>query len=182
MPYVALFHRVGDLPWETAGRQLSPPEAETKLDFEILMADPISEYLKWKQQGAALRADAKLAIENRFRELLLEAARLDQEYRADFGQGLKAPASITTFRYKASAKTSQKATAKKRAGTKTPVAAPAPKNTRAETDPQIVALRKRLEKAQAKVDAAKAASKPTRHLEDQVYELEDALRLALQPQ
>ena len=36
--------------------------------------DPISEYQKWKQQGESLRAQAKQAMEGRFRDLLTEAA------------------------------------------------------------------------------------------------------------
>ncbi len=53
------------------------------------MPDVISEYLKWKQQGGNLKAQAKQAIEARFRELLSEAAALAEEYRADFGAQLK---------------------------------------------------------------------------------------------
>ena len=61
--------------------------------------DAISEYQKWKQQGESLRAQAKQAMESRFRDLLIEAAQIAQEYQRDFGQSLKPPATITTFRY-----------------------------------------------------------------------------------
>ena len=65
--------------------------------------DAITEYQKWKQQGESLRMQAKQAMETRFRDLLLEAAQIAQEYHRDFGGALKPPASITTFRYKTTA-------------------------------------------------------------------------------
>ena len=74
------------------------------------MSDIIAEYQRWNQQGGDLRAKAKTAMETRFRELLLEAARL-------------------------------------------------------------AAARKKLESAQA-------AGTPTRDIDDKIYEIEDALRLA----
>jgi hypothetical protein len=40
------------------------------------MSDVISEYLKWKQQGDNLRAQAKQAMESRFRELRSEAVQI----------------------------------------------------------------------------------------------------------
>ena len=54
------------------------------------MADAISEYQKWKQQGENLKMQAKQAIESRFRELLTEAVSLAEEYRADFGTASEA--------------------------------------------------------------------------------------------
>src|SRR5580658_2989238 len=66
------------------------------------MTDVISEYQKWKQQGDDLRLKAKQAMEARFREVLLEAARIAEEYRTDFGSALKPPAQVTAFRYKTS--------------------------------------------------------------------------------
>ena len=46
------------------------------------MADVISDYQKWKQQGENLKTQAKQAMEARFRELLSEAATIAEEYRA----------------------------------------------------------------------------------------------------
>ncbi|MBY0507006.1 MAG: hypothetical protein K2X03_24025 [Bryobacteraceae bacterium] len=127
------------------------------------MSDPISEYLRWKQQGQNLRSNAKQAIEQRFRELLTEAAHLAEEYKSDFGKALVPPPVITSFRYKAGPK---RPAAKK-------TAAPAVK-----VDPKIAALAKKLAGAKAKLEAAKVAGTPTKNLEDKVYELEDDLRLA----
>jgi hypothetical protein len=144
------------------------------------MADVISEYQRWKQQGENLRTQAKQAIESRFRELLTEAVALAEEYRADFGGPLKPPASVTAFRYKVSGKSRPKKTVKESA--KGPVAkAPAASRPEAATgapDPKTAKLQKRLEGARKKLNDAKAAGSPTRALEDRVYEIEDAIRLA----
>jgi hypothetical protein len=128
--------------------------------------DPISEYQKWKLQGESLRSQAKQAMEGRFRELLSEAAEIAQEYHRDFGATLKPPASITAFRYKTVAGAKSKKAVKKA------VAAPPP------VDPKVVGLQRRRAQIQKKLDAAKGAGKPTKNLEDQLYEVDDELRLA----
>jgi hypothetical protein len=136
--------------------------------------DPISEYQKWKQQGESLRAQAKQAMETRFRELLAEAAHIAQEYHRDFGMSLKPPSMITTFRYKAAAGKAKKAARSveksSRGAAESKVAAP--------PDPRIAGLEKRKAQIQKKLDAAKGAGKATKNLEDQLYEVEDELRLA----
>ena len=129
------------------------------------MNDVISEYQKWKQQGEELRVKAKLAMEARFRELLLEAVKVAQEYKHDFGGVLKPPTSVTAFRHKAGS-------AKK----KRPQPAPAPAK---KTDPKVLVLQKRLASTKVKLEAAKAAGAPTRNLDDKIYEIEDALQTAL---
>ena len=135
------------------------------------MSDPISEYQRWKEQGQNLRSNAKQAIEQRFRELLLEAMHLSEEYKSDFGKSLTPPPAITAFRYKAGAKRPPS----KAPGAKKAAAKPEPAK---KVDPKIAALSKKLAGAKAKLDAAKAAGTPTKNLEDKVYELEDDLRLA----
>ena len=140
------------------------------------MTDLISQYQKWKEQGETLRSQAKQAMETRFRELLVEAMKIAEEYRADFGGPLKPSAPITTFRYKAPAKARIKKAKQKPAAKPEPLAQPA-----AKPDGKVVRLQKRLSGAKEKLDAAKAANKPTRVLEDRVYEIEDELRLATQP-
>jgi hypothetical protein len=142
-----------------------------------MMENAISEYQKWKQQGENLRVQARQAMESRFRDLLTEAARISQEYQADFGTALKPPPQITAFRFKAATGKGSKTagTAKKAGKTAAPPASPAPS-----ADPKIASLEKRLAQARAKLDAAKAAGKPTRNHEDKIYEIEDELRLANQ--
>ena len=136
------------------------------------MENIITEYQKWKLQGESLRAQARQAMETRFRDLLLEAARIAQEYQADFGSSLKPPAGITTFRYK----TVAKAKAKKPVKGKPPV----PEAPPAKPDPKVAGIEKKLSTARKKLEAAKAAGTPTRNMEDRIYELEDDLRLATQ--
>jgi len=142
------------------------------------MSDVISEYQRWKQQGEDIRTKAKHAMESRFRELLSAAVEIAEEYRADFGGPLKAPAPITAFRYKATAKGKAKKAAKAKPA---PAAAPAP--ARVELPPpkpskEVMGLQKRLATAKKKFEDAKAAGTPTRVLEDKIYEIEDELRLA----
>ena len=128
----------------------------------------ITEYQRWKQQGTAIRNQAKQAMEARFRDLLNEAAEIAQEYHADFGAALKPPASIIAFKYKAG----QKAAPKKAAVKTGPAAPPAPISAK------LTALTKKLDTAKKKLDAAKAAGTPTRNHEDKIYEIEDEIRLA----
>lgn len=133
------------------------------------VSDVISEYQKWKQQGEDLRAQAREAMETRFRDLLTEAAHIGQEYRKDFGAAPKTPPGVTAFRYKAGAKPKAKKAAKPPA----PAEAPQPKPGR-----KTAGLQKRLETARKKLDQARAAGTPTKNLEDRIYEMEDELRLA----
>lgn len=133
----------------------------------ITIMDPISEYQKWKQQGESLRAQAKQAMETKFRELLAEAAQIAQEYHRDFGTSLKPPAMITTFRYKTGA-----------AKTKKAAKAPVVSKAVVAPDPKIAGLERRRAQVQKKLEAAKAAGKPTKNLEDKLYEVEDEIRLA----
>jgi hypothetical protein len=134
------------------------------------MKDVISEYHRWKQQGEGLRAEAMRAMETRYRDLLTEAIQIAEEYRADFGVGLKLPAGVTQFEYKAAGAKKPKAAAP------TPPA-PAPANAPA-PDAKLGPLEKRLATAQKKLEAAKAAGAPTKNLEDKIYEIEDEIRLA----
>ena len=140
------------------------------------MPDVINEYQKWKQHGESLRTQAKQAMEARFRELLAEAVSLAEEFRADFGSPLKPPANVTAFRYKSSGKPKSKKVAKPLAAKAAAPPAPEPKVEK--PNPKVAALEKRLAGAVKKLGDAKAAGTPTRALEDRVYEIEDALRLA----
>jgi len=140
------------------------------------MADIISEYKKWKTQGENLRTEAKQAMESRFRELLTEAMSIAEEYRADFGAPLKPPPAVTAFRYKTSGKPKAKKPAKQ-AGSHSPEIAH-PESDGKKPNPKIAGLQKQLATARNKLDHAKRAGTPTRAIEDRIYEIEDALRLA----
>jgi hypothetical protein len=142
------------------------------------MSDVISDYQKWKQQGENLRVQAKHAMESRYKELLAEAVQIAEEYRADFGAALKPPAQVTAFRYKAAIKAKPKKVAAKpatTAKTEPKVEAPA-----AKSDPKVAALQKKLAGAKKKLEDLKASGGASRAAEDKVYEIEDALRLAMQ--
>ena len=94
------------------------------------------------------------------------------------GEALKPPPPVTSFRYKASAKSKAKKAAKPKA------AAPAPPKVEpppaAKPSKKVVGLQKKLATAKKKLDDAKTAGTPTRVLEDKIYEIEDELRLAAQ--
>jgi len=149
------------------------------------MNDDINEYRRWKQQGESLRARAKQSLETRFRECLLEAVQIAEEYRDDFGAPLKPPPAITAFRYKASpkkgAKKALKPAAKALASKADSKPEPLPKleaKADAKPDPKVVELQKKLAAAKKKLEAAKAAGGATKNIEDRIYEIEDDLRLA----
>jgi hypothetical protein len=137
----------------------------------------ITEYQKWKQQGDELRAQAKQAMESRFRELLVEAVQIAEEYRSDFGAPLKPPPGVTSFRFKASGRPKPKKAQKPSPTAKSPSPPPA---APAKPNPKIAGLQKRLEGAQQKLEQAKANGSPTKNLEDRIYEIEDAIRLSTQ--
>ena len=138
------------------------------------MDNVITEYQKWKKQGEQLRTQARQAMETRFHELLSEAALIAQEYHRDFNATLKPPVNITAFRYKVAAGRKGKKAAKPAA---TAVEAPAEKPA-ASADPKLTALAKRRAQIQKKLEVAKAAGKPTKNLDDRLYEVEDEMRLA----
>lgn len=148
------------------------------------MNDVIIEYQKWKSQGEELRAKAKLAMETRFRDLLLEAVKVASEYHADFGGALKAPLAVTAFRFKAGKSRKPGAAPSKTAVSEirkaaAPVVPEKKATVPAKPDRKLAGLQKRLQTARKKLEAAKSAGAPTRDLDDKVYELEDALKVAL---
>lgn len=140
------------------------------------MNNIISEYQKWKQQGEDLRVQAKQAMESRFRELLVEAIQVAEEYRSDFGAPLKPPPGVTSFRYKASGRVKPKKNQKPAAAK----GANAPPKAITKIDPKIAGFQKRLAAAQKKLEQAKGSGAPTKNLEDRIYEIEDAIRLSSQ--
>ena len=142
------------------------------------MSDVITEYKKWKQQGEDLRVQAKQAMETRYHELLAEAVQIAKEYLADFGEPLKPPSPITAFRYKGSAKSKAKKAAVERPTAKNLREVPQPAPSAAKPNAEIVGLQKRLATEKKKLDKAKASGKPTKAVEDRIYEIEDELRLA----
>ena len=142
------------------------------------MSDVITEYKKWKQQGEDLRVQAKQAMEARYHELLAEAVQIAKEHLADFGEPLKPPSPITAFRYKGSAKSKAKKAVVEKPTAKNLREVPQPVPSAAKPNAEIVGLQKRLATEKKKLDNAKASGKPTKAVEDRIYEIEDELRLA----
>lgn len=157
-----------------------PPVLAVRI-ANYVMDTVISEYQKWKQHGEQLRTQAKQAMEDRFRELLSEAVQIAQEYHQDFGTSLKPPPNVTAFRFKAGAAKKAgkggKGPGAKAAGPAVKAAGPTGAGVSA-PNAKVVGLQKRRAQLQKKLEEAKAASKPTKNLEDRIYEVEDELRLA----
>ena len=143
------------------------------------MNDVISDYQKWKQQGDNLRAQAKQAMESRFRALLTEAVQISVEYRADFGSPLKPPPPVTAFRYRAPSKLkTKKKIGKREATSQSAREVPPSQSSPAKANAKITGLQKQLVTVKRKLDEARSAGKPTKPLEDKIYEIEDELRLS----
>ena len=111
-------------------------------------------------------------MESRFRELLTEAVKVAEEYHADFRATLKPPVVVTAFRYK-SGKAKKPAPLSKQAA-RVAVAAPPPaKRTR--RSPRFRNSRRR---GRSWMRPRRRANR-RRDLDDRIYEIEDALRLAM---
>jgi hypothetical protein len=139
------------------------------------MDNIINEYQKWKKQGEQLRAQAKHAMESRYAELLSEAVQIAQEYHRDFGAALKPPSNVTAFRFKTAAGKKGKKAGGKAATAAVPAVVP---EKPASVDPKVAGLQKQRAQVLKKIAAAQAAGKPTKNLDDKLYEVEDELRLA----
>jgi len=123
------------------------------------MKDSIAEYQRWKQQGEALRAEAMSQLEYRYSELLTEAAQIAEEYRFDFGVGLKPPPGVTQFEYKVS-------------NTKRTKPVPAAPSSSAVPPP----TKKRMTAAPKKPDSANVGGPSVKDLNDNGLWSEDELR------
>jgi hypothetical protein len=130
------------------------------------MSSTIEEYRDAKSHYLKLRAEAKKDLLRRFQELANELLLIQRELAEDFGHKVSLPAK----------------------GKKPKKAAPAPAaptKSAAKTSPKVEAIsakeagiQKQLEKAHKKLAEVQAAGKPTKPVEDRIYELEDELRLA----
>jgi hypothetical protein len=123
------------------------------------MPSALDQYRQAKNDYLKLRNQAKRELLTRFNELTTELFQLQRELFEDFGEKIAIP-------------TKPKGrVAKKKAATPEPVAA-------AEPSPEVTALRKRLDTQKKKLSEAQAAGKATKAIEDRIYEIEDAIRLA----
>ncbi|HZQ56241.1 MAG TPA: hypothetical protein VFB14_28895 [Bryobacteraceae bacterium] len=133
------------------------------------MSSTIDDYREAKNNYLNLRNQAKKELIARFNELASELLQLQRELREDFGERISLP----TKKAKR-AKSKQGVVRKARpAATKKVQQAPA-----AAPSQKVVGIQKRVEVQKKKLAEAQAAGKPTKAIEDRIYELEDELRLA----
>lgn len=128
------------------------------------MSTTLEQYREAKQNWLKLRNQAKKELITRFNELSSEILQVQRELLEDFGEKVVIP------------------TKPKKAVAKKPSAAPAAaapvQATLTPVSPAVAALQKKLDAQQKKLAEAKAAGKPTKAIEDRIYELEDDIRLA----
>jgi len=125
------------------------------------MPNTIDQYREAKTSYLKLKNQAKKELIARFNELAGELLQVQRELREDFGEKIVMPAKP------------KKPRAGKTAAAES-MSAP-PEDAGAEKKTGL--LEKRLERAKQKLAETKAAGKPTKLLEDKVYEIEDELRL-----
>jgi hypothetical protein len=125
------------------------------------MPTTLDQYREAKSNYLKLKNQAKKELVARFNELASELLQIQRELLEDFGEKVHMPSKP-----------------KKPKAAKPPVpAASAPAPAAPASSPKAVALRKQIDAQKKKLAVAQAANKPTRTIEDRVYELEDALRL-----
>ncbi|MEO8661906.1 MAG: hypothetical protein ABI693_25795 [Bryobacteraceae bacterium] len=131
------------------------------------MSPTLDAYREAKSNYLKLRNQAKKELLSRFHELGNELIAVQRELFEDFGEKVHLPT-------KTSGKKGAKVTPKAPAAAKS---APA-ETVSAEVTAKVTALRKQLEKQKQKLADLQAAGKPTKTLEDKIYEIEDEIRLA----
>jgi hypothetical protein len=124
------------------------------------MANTLEQYREARQSWMKLRNQARKELIARFHQVSAELLQIQKELLEDFGEKVTIPLKP------------------KKAAKPVKAAAPAPVEKPAEK-PEVVALRKKLAAQQKKLAEAQAAGKPTKAIEDRIYEIEDDLRLAL---
>jgi hypothetical protein len=127
------------------------------------MSTTLDQYREAKNSYLKLRNQAKKELLARFHELSAELLAVQRELLEDFNEKVAIPT-----------KSSKLKPVKK---TPSPVAAP-PQEPAAAPSPKVLQLRKQLDGLKTKLADAKAAGKPTKVLDDKIYEVEDSLRLA----
>lgn len=124
------------------------------------MSSTLDQYREAKQNWMKLRNQAKKELITRFHEVSAELQQIQRELLEDFGEKV-------TIAVKP-----KKAVAKK-------ASAPAAAPVVPAVSPVVAGLQKKLEAQQKKLAEANAAGKPTKAIEDRIYEIEDDIRLAI---
>ena len=130
------------------------------------MSSTLQEYRDAKQSWLKLRGQAKKELIARFHEVSTELLQIQRELLEDFGEKV----SLTLKPKKAAAKKAVAAT----------VAVIAPVLAKPAAVKAVAAspLEKKLAIAKKKLAEAKAEGKPTKAIEDRIYEIEDDIRVS----
>lgn len=123
------------------------------------MPNTIEQYREAKTNYLKLRNQAKKELIARFHVLAGELLQLQRELLEDFGEKIVIPKSA------------------KRPRVAKVAVAPAPPAPAAPPSPKLTALEKQLDRQKKKLGDTKAAGKPTKAVEDRIYEIEDEIRL-----
>lgn len=129
------------------------------------MSNTIDQYREAKNSYLRLKNQAKKELLARFHEVAAELLQLQRELLEDFGEKVSIPAKPKKARAGKAAK------AVKQEAKPSPEVAPAPPS------PKVLELQKQLERQKKRLADAQAGGKPTKALEDKLYELEDEIRL-----
>jgi hypothetical protein len=122
------------------------------------MPTTLEQYRAAKADYLKFRNQAKRELIARFNELASELLRVQQELLEDFGEKITIPAKP------------KKARAAK--------SAPKAEEPRPPEPPKVAAVQKKLALQKKKLEELRHGGKPTKSVEDRIYELEDELRLA----
>jgi hypothetical protein len=123
------------------------------------MSTTIDQYREAKNSYLKLRNQARKELIARFHEVANEMLQIQRELLEDFGEKVPLPT-----------KGKKPKLVKKAA----PAAPPPPVLPSA----KVVGIQKQLERQKKKLTETKESGKPTKAVEDRIYELEDELRLA----
>ena len=126
------------------------------------MSNRINEYREAKDTYFRLRNQAKKELIARFHEVAQELFQLQRELLEDFGEKIAIPSKPNKKRASKPAKTTAAKQSPPQAG----------------ASQKVAAAQKRLQQQKKKLAERQAAGKPTKTVEDRIYELEDELRLA----
>ncbi|MBV8553480.1 MAG: hypothetical protein JOY54_19455 [Acidobacteriaceae bacterium] len=128
------------------------------------MSNTIDQYREAKTNYLKLRNQAKKELLAKFNELAGELVQLQRELLEDFGEKVAMPSKAHKPRSVKGQKSAEKNAPQQMSAA--PVSA------------KIMGMQKEIEKQKKKLADAQSAGKPTKAIEDRLYELEDGLRLA----
>lgn len=129
------------------------------------MSTTLEQYRDAKSSYLKLKNQAKKELIARFHALASELLQIQRELQEDFGEKIAIPAKPKKPQARPAA---------------TPAPAPEPPAEAAAPTPKMKALQKQLERLRQKLSDTKTAGKPTKAIEDRIYEIEDELNLLQQ--